>query len=451
MSYRSRMRSALTALLLLACAGPSASAGEGESADVIVIRGGTIWTLEGEPIDGGIVVVRDGKIEAVGRDVAIPDGADVIDATGKIVLPGLIDSYTRLGLVEIGAVEVTRDYDEATMPITPQMRVIDGLNPASELIPVARLNGVTSVLSVPGEGNVLSGQSAVIRLDGDTVEALVILAPAAVHMNLGQPPKGRYGPKNQSPSTRMGIAAVVREAFTKALDYRRKLKDYEERLAAYEESKAMGEEEGKESRREKKKPKPPTRDLVHESLLPVLDGDVPVIARAQRVDDILTAIRLAEEFGLRLILAKATEAYKIADTLAEKGIPVIVGPVTTQPSSMETLGAIYENAAKLHAAGVKISIQTGDAHNVRNLPYQAGLAVTYGLPHEAALRAVTIDAAEILGISDRTGSLKAGKDADIIVVSGDPFQPLTRVEHVLIRGRRIPLSSRQTELAKKYQ
>ena len=458
MSWRSRTRFAALSLLMIACAGPAAAGlqEEGPSqetgeAPVIAIRGGTIWTLQGEPIEGGVVLLREGKIVAVGKDVSIPPGADLIDATGKIVMPGMIDSYTRLGLVEIGAVPVTRDFDEGTDPVTPQMRVADGLNPASELIPVARLNGVTSALSVPGEGNVLSGMGAVIHLNGETVEDLVIRAPAAVHMNLGEPPKGRYGKKNRSPQTRMGIASVVRAALTEALDYRRKWEDYEQRLGEYQAQEA-GEGKEEESRgKKKKRPKPPDRDLVWESLLPVLDGKIPVIARAQRVDDILTAIRLAEEFDLRLVIAKGAEAYKVADLLAEKGIPVILGPTTTQPSSMETQGASYENAARLHGAGVKISIQTGSAHNVRNLPYEAGLAVTYGLPHDAALRAVTIDAAEILGVADRIGSIQVGKDGDIIVVSGDPFQPLTKVEHIIIRGRRIPLTSRQTELAERYR
>ena len=442
------------AALLVSCGGPSPRAEGGEEGrKAIAIRGGTIWTMAGDPIEGGTVILRGGKIAEVGRDLAVPKDAEVIDASGKIVMPGMIDAYTGLGLVEIGAVEATRDSDEAAGPIQPQLRVVDAFNPASEVIPVTRIHGITAVLSAPGEGNVFSGESAVMRLDGETVRAMTILAPAAIHWNLGEPPKERYGEKNQAPATRMGIAALARSQLQKAIDYRTKWERYEEKLQKFEAGVPEPREEGEEAEESKKphRPAPPDRDLSLEALGLALGGKVPVIARAQRVDDIVTAVRIAEEFGLRLILARAAEAYQVADLLAAKKIPVLVGPTTTQPGSIETLGAIYENAAKLHAAGVKIAIITADDHNVRTLPYQAGLAVAYGLPREAALRAVTVDAAEILGVGNRIGSIEPGKDADIVVLDGDPFQPLTKVEHLFIGGRRILLESRQTKLAEKYR
>jgi len=187
----------------------------------------------------------------------------------------------------------------------------------------------------------------------------------------------------------------------------------------------------------------------------VLEGKVPVLARAHRVDDILTAVNLADEFGLRLIVSHGTEAYKVADLLAEKEIPVVVGPVSTQPDRIETLGAIYENAALLHEAGVKIAFQTGnitdDTLNIRMLPYEAALAVSYGLPWEAAMRGLTINPAEIFGVDDRIGSLQAGREASLIVVEGDPLQPLTLLRHLMIDGRPIELKSRQTELYEKWR
>ena len=423
----------------------------------VAIRGGTVLTMAGETIEGGTVVLDEGKIVAVGRDVAIPAEAEIIEAAGRVVMPGLIDAYTSLGLVEIGAVEVTRDASESSSPVTPQMRVIDAFHPGSELIPIARLHGVTCVLSVPGEGNVFSGQSAVFRLAGDTVNGMALKAPAAVHMNFGQSAKGE-GPGR--PETRMGIAAIARATLEKARSHGRRLERYRERLEKWEAGELEpgdeddgdeGEENGDEGGGPPRRPRPPERDLVSEALLPALAGEVPVIARAQRADDILTAVRVADEFGLRLVIARGAEAWQVADVLAGREIPVIVGPVTTQPGSLETLGAIYENAARLHAAGVRIAIMTGDSHNVRNLPFQAGLAVTYGLPREAALRAVTVDAAEILGVADRIGTLEVGKSADVIVVDGDPLQPLSRLEHVIIGGMRQPLESRQTRLADRYR
>jgi len=183
-----------------------------------------------------------------------------------------------------------------------------------------------------------------------------------------------------------------------------------------------------------------------EALLPALDGSLPVIVRAHRADDILTAVRLAEEFGLKLILSHGTEAWKVAATLAARNIPVVVGPVSTQPEAIETLGATYENAARLHRAGVRIAFQVGDVTNARMLPYEAGLAVAHGLPWEEAIRALTINAAEILGVADRVGSLRPGRDADLIVTEGDPLQPLARLRHLVIAGQPIPLVSRQTRL-----
>jgi imidazolonepropionase-like amidohydrolase len=233
----------------------------------------------------------------------------------------------------------------------------------------------------------------------------------------------------------MGIAALVRESFTAARDYRAKWEAYK-------------------SKKGKDNAKRPDRDLKMEALLPALAGDMPVFARAHRVDDILTAVRLADEFGLRLVLSHATEGYKVADLLAQKKIPVVVGPISTQPDRTETLGAIYENAARLHEAGVTIAIQTGDspgdALSVRMLPYEAALAVAYGLPWEAAIRSLTVNPAEIFGVADRIGTLQPGREASLFVAEGDPLQPLTRLRHLMIAGRPIPLTSHHTELYEKW-
>ncbi len=416
---------------------------EARAEEVIAIRGGRILTMAGRTIERGTVLVRDGRIAAVGERVDIPAGATLIEAEGKIIMPGMIDSNTRIGLDEIDLVSETRDDDEATDPVTPQLRVIDAFHVGSDVIPVTRVNGITSVVSVPAAGNPISGQSALVRLYGRTLDEMLIKAPAALHFNFGEPPR-RYGQRNQTPMTRMGIAAVIRQALAQARDYMEKQAEYQRRIKEYQERKARGDAEARE-------PSPPERDLKMEALAPALRGEVSVVARAERLDDIETAIRIAEEFSLKLILSHASDAYKIADRLAAKKIPVLVGPITTQPETIEKLGAIYENAARLAAAGVKIAIQTADVHNVRNLPYQAGLAAAYGLPLDKALRAITISPAEILGVAERIGSIEVGKDADILVVEGDIIQPLSKVTHVLIKGKLVPLTNRQTELYEKYK
>jgi imidazolonepropionase-like amidohydrolase len=424
----------------------------------ILIKDGKVLTMAGKEISHGSVLIQGAKIIAVGEKIKAPADAKIIDARGKIIMPGLIDAATALGLMEISTVPATVDYDEATDPSTPQMRVIDGINPHSELIPIARVNGITTVLSAPGQanifvdqstpdqGNVFSGQSAIINLDGNTVEEMVVKFPAALHINLGEAPKRRYGAKNHMPSTRMGIAALFRQEFIKAQQYIQKKKEYEEALKKQKEK-----EEEKEESKKSVSLTSPSQDLKMEALSKALTRELPVIVSAHRLDDITTALRLAEEFNLKLILLHGTEAYKIAAQLANKKIPVLVGPITTQPASMETLGAIYENAALLVKAGVKIAIQSSSAHFVKNLPYEAGLAVAYGLPREEALKAITINPAQILGVDDILGSLQPDNMANIIVVKGDPLEIVSQVTNVIINGKEIELTNRHIEIYKKYK
>ncbi len=405
------------------------------------VTGGRVFTMDGPPIDGGTVVVEKGIIREVGRDVRVPAGATVIDATGRWVLPGLIDSRVHLGLWEINRVDVTRDEDEATDPLLPQLDVMDAFNAESAIIPVTRVHGITSAFVSPGESNVLAGHGAVVSLAGITPGAALILQKAALVANFGEPPKERYGLLQRMPDTRMGIAALVRDAFTRARNYRARWAHYEKSAGAGRTRRGGGD----------RPTGPPDRDLQMEALLPVLEGRIPLIARAHRVDDIMTAVRLAEEFDLKLILSHGTEAYKIADILAAKNIPVLVGPVSTQPERIETAGAIYENAARLHRAGVRIALQTARTHGARMLPYEAALAVAYGLPWDEALRSLTVHPAEIFGVADRIGRLKPGLQADLIVTDGDPLQPLSRLRHLMIRGRPIPLDTMQADLYSRWR
>lgn len=430
-----RIAIALSALLLFS--GAKAVQAQEEP---VYIANGTVLPISGPPIEKGIVVLENGRIKEVRGPglVVIPDGADVVDATGKIVMPGLVDAYTNVGLVEIGMVDATRDLDEAVAPMTPHVHTADGLNVASSLYAVTRMNGTTSVLVAPAEGNLVPGRSCVIALRGDRVRWMVLQPHVALHVTLGSPPPRRYGERNQAPSTRMGSVAMLRAAVIKAWEYVASLERYEQK------SKEPRDADDKEA-------EPPARDLELEAWVPVLEKKVPLLVRAQRVSDIEAAIRLADEFDVRVVLVRATEAWKMADRLAERKIPVLLGPVTQQPSSVETLGARYDAGAILHRAGVELAIISANAHNARNLPYEAGIAVAHGLPLEAALEAITLAPARILGLDGEIGSLRPGRSADVIVLDGDVIQPRTKVLRMWIRGAEVPLSSRQTELAERHR
>jgi imidazolonepropionase-like amidohydrolase len=243
---------------------------------------------------------------------------------------------------------------------------------------------------------------------------------------MGEAPKAKYGEANKTPSTRMGTAALIRQTLIKAREYEIKWKRYNDRKL----------EKGSKDTTETTAPE---RDMKLEAVLEVLNGKIPLVVSAHRVDDILTAIRIAEEFGIEknLVINHGTNAYKIADILARKKIPVIVGPVTTQPDTMETLGASYETAALLNKAGVLVAIQSNETHNARNLPYEAALAVANGLPYEEALKAITVNVARIFGFESLVGTLEAGKRANVIVAEGDPLEPRTKIIHVFIGGQEI--------------
>ena len=390
-------------------------------AQTIAITGGTVYPVSGPKIEHATVLIRDGRIAAVGTGVAIPADATRIDAAGKWVTPGFIDGGGQMGLVEIGAVGGTREGRVQGDTIAAAFNVAEGLNPASQLIPVTRIEGITTTLASPS-GNLVSGQAVLIDLDGATIEQMLVKSPVGIVADLSE------GAKDEGGGSRAAVAQRLRTVFRDALEYERRRVDFSraqiEPLAASE------------------------ADL--EALLPVLHAQVPLIAIANRRSDIETALRLAREFKLRLILAGAQEAWEVAGDIAAAGVPVLVQPLDNIPS-YDALGVRYENAAVLARAGVKIALLETDSHNSRNLRQQAGNAVSYGLPWDQALRAVTLTPAEVFGVADRYGSIEVGKVANVVVWSGDPFEFSTGVEHVYIRGREIPLTSRQTELFERYR
>jgi imidazolonepropionase-like amidohydrolase len=396
----------------------------------IAIKGATIHPVSGPDIPSGIIVFDNGKITAIGADAAIPSGAEVIDGAGKHVYPGLINANTVLGLVEIGAVRATVDVEESGA-INPNVRSITSINPDSELIPVARSAGVLTALSVP-EGGIISGQSAVLRLDGWTPEEMTVLSPAAMHLRwpnltIDHRQRARKSVKDQRKEIEKA-QKQIRDAFQIARSYWQT----------------------------RKNPGPDFKmDLRWEALMPVFDGKLPLFVHASTLAQIQAALAWAKEMQLKIVLVDGDDAWRVAAQLKESDTPVVLGPATSLPPRRDDdYDSAWSSAAKLQKADVRFCIASngrGAETNERNVGYEAGLAAGYGLPKDEALKAVTIYPAQILGVADRLGSLETGKAATLIVTNGDPLDFPTQVEAAFIDGRKIDLSNRQTRLRDKYR
>lgn len=413
----------------------------------IVIRGGKVMTVTHGTIENGVVVMENGKITTVGaaNSVNIPKNAKVIDATGMTVYPGLIDSFSHLGLTEIGAVDMSNDLQETSDEIMPHMHVSDAFHAESELIPVTRLNGITNSIVAPENGDTLPGQMAFAQLDGRDSDDMLKIKDIAMQLNFsGDQRRNKGGFQNAKyPSTRMGLAAQLRQAFIDAQDYASKWTDYEK--------KQSGEAKSDDKKDEKKSAgNPPKRDLKYEALVPYLQGKKPVMLCASEPSDVKTALRLASEFKLKVILCDLEYADKVFDEVAATKYPVIVGSIYDLPKSNQRYDAQYSVPAELQKRGVKIAFASWDAHQSRNLPYAAGYAVAFGLPYDEAIKALTINPAEIWGIADQYGSLDVGKVANVVIANGDPLDVKTDVKQVFIGGREIPMVSRQTQLRDAY-
>ncbi len=379
--------------------------------DLTAFTGGRVVPIDGPVVDGGTVLVRAGRIEAVGAGVAVPDGAEVVDCAGQWVLPGFLDAHVHLGVHEEGEGRDGNDTGELTDPATPQVRALDAVNPADVGFADALAAGVLAVNVNPGSGNAIGGQTVALRCWGRTVEEMLLRAPSGMKSALGENPKRTYGDKGRLPSTRLGTAAVIRAALAAAADY-----DAKRRL----------DDEGRR----------PDRDLGLEALAMVLRREIPWRQHCHRADDIATALRLAEEFGYDLVLDHGTEAHLLADVIAERGVPVLIGPLMTSRSKVELRQRSLRNPGLLAAAGVEISIITDHpVVPVNFLVLQAILAVKEGLDPEVALRSLTLHPARVMGVLDRLGSLTAGKDADIVVWSGDPLDIRSRVLAAWVAGR----------------
>lgn len=382
------------------------------------IINGNVLTMDGLTIPSGYVAVSGDQIARVGPMEECPENweGETLDAQGGYVLPGLIDAHCHLGMFGDALGFEGDDGNESTDPCTPQLRAIDGVNPLDRCFEEARAAGVTTVLTGPGSANPVAGQFAAIKTTGRWVDAMVVKAPAAMKLALGENPKSVYNERHETPVTRMATASLIRENLRKALEHAEKL----ERAAA-------DEEEDK-----------PDFDPKLEALLPVVRGELPVHIHAHRADDIATGIRLAKEFSLDYVIVHGTEAHRIPDLLAQEGARVITGPSLGDRSKPELAHMTLENPAILAMHGVKVAICTDHpVIPVQYLPLCAALAVRGGMPPEAALAAITINAAEIAGIGHLVGSLTPGKQADIVVTSGHPLNVLSRVRAVFIGGRQV--------------
>ena len=422
-----RLATLVTAALLAATASARA--------ETLALVGGTVHTVSGPDLVGATVLVRDGKIVEVGRDVAVPGDARVVSCSGKHVYPGFVAANTVLGLTEVGSVAGTNDYEE-TGSINPDIRAEVGVNPESELLPVTLENGVTSALVV-GRGGALNGTSALMHLSGWTREDMTIRAPVGLHV--------------QWP--RMAPVRSFRE--TRSAEEQMKARDQAITAirAAFDDARAYWKARDAET-----KPAVPRhdRDVKWDAMGKALRGEIPVMFHANTLAQIRAALRFADEEKLpKVVLVGGADAWRVADELKARDVAVIAGPVLDTPlRRYESYDAAYTSVAKLQRAGVRFCITDGggafDAQNARNLPYNAAMAAAFGLPRDEALKSVTLYPAQILGAGDLLGSIETGKIADLMVTDGDPLEITTHVEQVYVAGKPFSMQNRQTRLFEKY-
>lgn len=374
---------------------------------MLLIKNGRVLTMAGAVYERGCVLIDRGKIAAVGEAVDAPASARVLDAAGGWVMPGLMEAHCHIGITEQKMGMEGDDCNEVTEPITPQLRALDAVNPMDSAFHNALAAGITAVMVGPGSANVVGGQFLVMKTHGRCIDQMVVKAPAALKVAFGENPKGNYGAKDKMPATRMAVAAMLRGELDKARRYA-------------------------QARRQDPSAPP---DPMLEPYLPVLSGQIPLKAHAHRADDILTAIRIAREFGVGLTLDHCTEGHLIADAVRESGFPAIVGPNLASRSKIEVRNMDFKTAGVLHRAGVCVAITTDHPVSmIQYLPLCAGLAAREGLGIEAALEAVTCNPARICRVDDRLGTLEPGKDADIAIFDGNPLEVFTHARYTLVNG-----------------
>ena len=376
---------------------------------------GKIHSMAGTEYDNGVVLMDNGKIVEVGPDVYVPQGAQIIDAQGRLVLPGFIDAHSHIGMWEECIGFEGADGNELTDPVTPQLRAIDGVYPLDSPFYEACRAGVTSVVTGPGSTNVIGGQFLAMKTAGRCVDDMVIKNPVAMKCALGENPKNYYNQKGMAPITRMGVAGILRDAMAGARDYLRR-------------KEAAGDDFLKR----------PAYHSKYEALIPVVRGELPIKVHAHRSDDILTAIRIAKEFQLKMTLDHCTDGHLIVEELKNAGYDAIIGPSFGFKTKLELRNKTFETAAILCHSGIKVAIMTDHpVFSESDLPMFAGLAMKAGMTREEALRAISINAAEIVGIDDRVGSLEPGKDADVVIWDTDPLELNFRTYCTIVNGETV--------------
>lgn len=417
---RLRFGFVLALLNLLAALGASAEAGQATA-----YTGATIHTAAGQTFQPGTLVVQDGKVVDVGLSdkVTVADDARRVDVSGKVIIPGLVDSHSHLGVYSRPGVSANSDGNESTGPVQSAVRALDSVNPFDPGIRMATAGGVTTANIMPGSANAIGGQTIYVKLRGHTAEQMAILSPMAsggLKMANGENPKRVYGSRKQAPATRMKLAALQRAEFLKARDYQRKWDVYRKKLAAGEDA------------------SPPDVDLAMEPLVEALQRKRTVHFHSHRADDIMSVLRLAEEFGLEVVLQHGTESYKVLQELAKRKVPVSLTLPDSPGGKAEVIEYLESTGRRLHESGVKVLVNTDDpVTESRFLLRTAAITVRGGLDADTALRAVTLSSAQALHLDDRLGSLERGKDADFVVLSGEPFSVYTRVLETYIDGRRV--------------
>ena len=422
------MKRTLIVIVLALAVGILARVSLASEEEYTVIKGARIVPVVGEDIAEGMLIIRGERIEAVGRDLSIPPGAGIIDATGLSAYPGMIDGYSFLGLSEISSIAATIDYRE-TGRINPQLRSTEALRPESMHIPITRSNGITAALVVP-TGGLIAGQSGLIRLVGWTPAEMVIKSPLAMHVEL--PGLGRAGFRRQ-PASREEASKQLLEL----KDWLNKARSYDRRRDAAAKNVLF---------------RLPDFDEKLESLIPVIRGELPVMISVHADKDILAAIQLVQEEKVKAIFFGVTQGWKVAEEIAKAEIPVVFGSLYEMPPSWEDgYDALYRNPSVLSKAGVKIAFSSQSASLAKDLPYHAAKAAAFGLDKREALKAVTIYPAEIFGVAQMMGSLEKGKLANIVLTNGDILELRTTIHKVFIDGKEVDLSSRYTELLEKYK
>ncbi len=372
---------------------------------MLLVKNGNLYTMESEEPINADMFVSNGKIAEIGKNIKVTDDVKIIDATGMNVFPGFIDAHSHLGICEEKASAQVDESNENTNPITPAVRGLDGVNPMDSAFHNALASGVTGVMVGPGSANPIGGQFAFIKTYGRCIDDMVVLAPSAIKIAFGENPMTNYGLNGNTPSCRMGTASMIREELFRAQQYFENGNNKE-------------------------------KDFLLESYRGLFEGKIPLKAHVHRADDILTAIRIAKEFGVELTLDHCTEGHLIAEKIAESGFPAIVGPSLASRNKKEVSQSDFKTAGILKKTGVRVAITTDHpVSRIQYLPLCAGLAAKEGLGEYDALKAITIDAAKICRVDHRLGSIKVGKDADMVIYEGSPFDIFSRVFVTIIDGK----------------